>query len=644
MAAVAVQRVTKQFGTQVVLFETSCELNASETVGLVGANGVGKTTLFHLITRDLTPDTGTIICERGLQVGHLKQEPDITLDRTLHDEAGSAFTELLALERKLHALSEAMAESAEGDQLTELMDQYERTNARFITAGGHTFEKRLNEVLGGLGFAPSEYDLPMSALSGGQKCRAALAKLLLADRSFLLLDEPTNHLDIDAVRWLEKFLAGHRGGAVIISHDRYLLDRLCDRIVELDRGKLTSYSGNYSTYVNTKEVQRLTRQRQFDKDAEFIRKERAFIAKHLAGQRTKEAQGRRTRLERRLKAGEFVTDAPTSKREAKMAFSEAETGAGAILRCEGLRKAFDDKVLFDDLNFQILGGECFGITGPNGTGKTTLLRILVGEISADAGKAAFDPKLSHAYFAQEAKGLGGDCSILDEIRAFRPELSEHDTRTLLARYRFTGNDVFKPLGMLSGGEQSRVRLVKLILSSPDILILDEPTNHLDIASREALEEALLQFPGTIIVVSHDRYLLDRLCDRLLVMRRDGARAFAGNYSFYVEQIEREREAAKPGAKAGIKMAEKAKRKGRADGKPTKQASPYDHMTLEALEALVMQHEVALAALHERFGDPAVYQDPDALAELTEKSAEVARLVAEVDAVWQQRVTELQGGR
>lgn len=642
MAAVAIQRVTKQFGTQIVLFEASCELNASETVGLVGANGAGKTTLFRLITRELTPDTGTIICERGLQVGYLRQEPEIDPERTLHDEAGSAFTELLALEQKLHALSDAMAESPEGDRLRELMDQYERTNARFIAAGGHTFETRLNEVLGGLGFTPSEYGLRMSALSGGQKCRAALAKLLLADRSFLLLDEPTNHLDIDAVRWLEKFLAGHKGGAVIISHDRYLLDRLCDRIVELDRARLTSYSGNYSTYVNTKEVQTLTQQRQFEKDADFIRKERAFIAKHLAGQRTKEAQGRRTRLERRLKAGEFVTDAPTTKRETKLSFAEAETGAGAILRCEGLRKAFDDKVLFDGLSFQVLGGECFGITGPNGTGKTTLLRILVGEAAADAGKAVFDPKLSQAYFAQEAKGLAGEQSILDEVRAFRPELSEHEARSLLARYRFIGDDVFKPLNLLSGGEQSRVRLVKLILSAPDILILDEPTNHLDIASREALEEALLQFPGTIIVVSHDRYLLDRLCDRLMVIRRDAAQVYAGNYSFYVDQVEREREAARPAAKAASKAAGKMKRKGRSDGGPTKQSSPYDHMTLEALEELVMQHEVELAALHERFGDPALYQDPDALAELTEKSEEVARTLAEVDAAWQQRVTETQG--
>ena len=296
MAAVTLQDVCRQFGTQIVLQGVSLELQTGQIIGLVGDNGSGKTTLLRLILGELKPDTGTITRERGLEIGYLKQEPEASPDQTLHDVVLSAFADVLELENKLHALSEEMAALHDDPKLPDLMESYQRVSDRFVAAGGHTFETQVHEILGGLGFAPVDYAKPVSILSGGQKCRAALAKLLLSKGSFLLLDEPTNHLDIDAAHWLEKFLAGHKGGAVVISHDRYLLDRVCDRIIEVDRTKVTSYPGNYSNYVETREIRNLTQQREFDKAAEFIRSERDFIARHIAGQRTKEAQGRRTRL------------------------------------------------------------------------------------------------------------------------------------------------------------------------------------------------------------------------------------------------------------------------------------------------------------------------------------------------------------
>lgn len=633
MAAITLHNVFRQFGTQVVLQNVSLELQRGQIAGLVGDNGSGKTTLLRLINRDLQPDTGTITLERGLDIGLLTQEPDISLDRTLHEEVGSVFAEMLALESKLHALSEEMAVHRDDDGLPELMDAYERINARFITAGGHTFEIRLHEVLGGLGFSPADYAKPLSVMSGGQRCRAALAKLLLSKGTFLLLDEPTNHLDIDATRWLEKFLAGHKGGALIISHDRYLLDRTCDRIIEVDQTRVTSYPGNYTNYAQSREVRVLTQQRAFEKDSEFIRKERDFIAKHIAGQRTKEAQGRRTRLERRLKAGEFVTEAPNRARTAKIAFQEARAQTGVVLRADELCMAYGDNTLFTDLTFQVHARQRFGITGPNGCGKTTLLKIGLAQVTPTGGSISLDPKLRVGYYGQEHVELDPERTVVDEIRAADSGLSELDARSLLARFLFTGDDAFKPLGKLSGGEQSRVRLTKLILDSPDILILDEPTNHLDIRSREVLEEALREFTGTVVVVSHDRYFLDCLVDRLLVMRCAKCTVYEGNYSYYVEQIEKQREQHKPGASPGRK---KTKRLDSPQRKSKSGPSPYDRLSIDQLEELVVEHETALAALHERFGDPSVYKDPTVLEELQEKTEALERELAEVDAAWQQR--------
>ncbi|UCC30596.1 MAG: ABC-F family ATP-binding cassette domain-containing protein [Phycisphaerales bacterium] len=626
--------LTKQFGNQVVLENVSLELHTGEIAGLVGANGAGKTTLFRLVAGEIQPDKGTITRTRGLEIGFLRQEPDIGLEGTLRDEVGMAFAGLLALEDRLHDTAERMAACTDSSTLSALMETYERINAQFISAGGLRLETKLNEVLGGLGFAPPDYARPMSTLSGGQKCRAALARLLLGDQGFLLLDEPTNHLDIDAVRWLEKFLAGHRGGAVIISHDRYLLDRLCDRIIEIDRAKVANFPGNYSNYAKTKEIRLLTQQRQFQKDSEFIKKEQTFIAKYIAAQRTKQARGRRKRLERRLKAGEFVTEKPRAGRPPGFTFQKTRTEASTVLRCDQLGMRYDDNVLFTDLTFQAATGTRFGITGPNGTGKTTLLKIILGEVLPTSGSFALDPKLNLGYYAQEHTYPDPDRSIVQEIRAAFPELTEQDARSLLGRYLFSGDEVFKLLGSLSGGEQSRVRLAKLILQAPDVLILDEPTNHLDIPSLEVLEEALLEFPGMIIVVSHDRYLLDRVVDRLLVIRREGHALYDGNYSFYIEQVELQRTTDKAQQPTPRK---KRKRGTAADRKAGAGPSPYDRLSIEEIEALILEYEAQLAALNERFGDPAVYKDRDALVELRREVNAVAEELADVDAAWQERV-------
>ncbi len=645
MAAITIQNVMKQFGDRVVLDGVSIELQPGEIVGLVGPNGAGKTTLFRLIAGHMQPDFGTVTRARGLAVGYLPQIPEVDLERTLHDEVLSAFEDVLALEQKMLALSEQIAEHHDTQRGHELMAQYDKITAQFQTSGGYEYEQRVGEILGGLGFEPADYKLKMNVLSGGQKCRAALAKLLLRDTSYLLLDEPTNHLDIDAVRWLEKFLAGHHGGAAIISHDRYLLDRVASRIIEVDQARLKSYTGNYSTYAETRRVERLTQERQFDKDAAFLEKERDFIARHLAGQRSNEAKGRRTRLERRMAAGEFVTQRPGERATLKISFDTEVDPGRVVLRSDGLAKGFERRPLFSDLNLMLQATQRLGITGPNGTGKSTLLKVLLGEMPASAGSIERDPRAAVGYFSQDASELDSGSTVIGEIRAVRSGWSEQQVRTTLGAFLFSGEDVFKPIRVLSGGERARVRLLKLILAQPNVLVLDEPTNHLDIPSREALEEALDDFPGAILAVSHDRYFLDRIVDRLLVIRPEGHRHFLGNYTAYVESLEREQSAAAT-AREAAQEADKAKRSasqgsGAAKARPSggkKQRSPLDRMTVEELEKRIAEREAKIDELNHRFADPQTYRDPELAGRL---QAELTLVRAELDEAmeaWSRQVT------
>jgi len=650
MGTIRIQHVTVQFGPQVVLEDVSFDLHSGETVALVGANGVGKTTLFRLIDGHLTPDAGTVTLSKGLEVGYLSQEPDLAEDGTLREVVGEGFAALVAVEQKLQSLSEQMATEHDSPRLSALMDQYDRVRARFEAAGGYRFEQRLNEVLGGLGFLPADYDLPIWALSGGQRCRAALGKLLLQERQFLLLDEPTNHLDIDAVRWLEKFLAGYHGGAAIISHDRYLLDRLADRTIEVVGGGVTrggqvsAYSGNYTSFLRTRETHRLTQERQYERDREAIQREQAFIAKHLAGQRTKEAQGRRKRLERRLKAGEFTLERPSGARTLGMRFGEVDRKPRQgtdVLRVEGSRKQYGDKLLFSELDLNVQAGERIGITGPNGTGKTTLLRIILGQVPADAGQVYVGPAVRIGYFAQEPDGLDPERTIVEEICEVRPDFLERDARDYAARFLFTGEDPFKRVGQLSGGEQSRVRFMKLILSVPDVLVLDEPTNHLDIPSREALEDALDAFPGTVVTVSHDRYFLDRVVDKLLVMRLGDDRLYQGNYSAYIEQVEQAR-AAEEAARQAARDAEATGRRGnrparrRTAAGQVQATSPLRKLKLDELEAYITEREEKIALLEQRFGEAEVYKDPEKIMALRADFDTLSEELAAAEAVWLER--------
>ena len=637
MGQISLQSVTKELGGHPVLRNLSLELPGGEIVGIVGANGSGKTTLFRLITGQLKPEIGSVAVSRDLQVGYLPQKPEMNADATLFEAVSQAHRDVFRLQEKLVAVSDRIQHTAPGPEQDALLAEYDRLHARVLAAGGYDVETRVHEILGGLGFRPADLQLPIGALSGGQQCRAALAKLLLETNNYLLLDEPTNHLDLKAVRWLELFLAGHKGGAAIVSHDRYLLDRAVSRIIEVDRGQVTNYRGNYSTYVKERDVRRKSQQRRFTEDQAFLAKERAFITKHMGKQRTAEAKGRLTRLERRLAAGEFETDLPAERRGLSLDLNAEQQLTGWILDVQQLSKAFDDKPLFADLSFQIQADTRLGILGPNGTGKSTLLKILVEQLAPDSGRIRRDPHLALGYYAQDAGFADTSETMLAWLQSRYPHLTETAARSRLAQFLFRGDDVFKSIPQLSGGERARLRLLDLFLQQPNTLVLDEPTNHLDIPAREALEAALGDYPGALIVVSHDRYLLDRICNRLLVLAHAGHRLVHGSYTNYLATVEAE-SATRPTGAANPRKPKRSKSK---SNRPTpRKKSPFARLPLDELEALIHEHETGLDDLNARFADTTVITQPDELAALQAALAEHQSKLNELHAAWEAKVEEL----
>jgi ATP-binding cassette subfamily F protein 3 len=589
MAIVSLQGVHVGFGAHVVLHDLDWFVHRGEKVGLVGPNGAGKTTLFRLILGEMLPQIGTVTRTRGLQIAYLPQEPTLDSSNTLFAEVSRTFDNLRALEERVAEVAQQIADNHDNaEALDELMAEYDELHHRLEAAGGYRYETYVNEVLGGLGFTPADYDLPISALSGGQKCRAALAKLLLQEADLLLLDEPTNHLDIEATRFLEKFLAGYHGAAVIVSHDRYLLDRVVDKIADLDERQITIYPCAYSDYAESKRIRQETADREYEKQRVWVEHQREYATRVKADKkRAKQAHGRLQRLERMEREGQLLERRPVSRMDSrhrrKMAIDLAPVrrAGDMVLRCEGLRKAYGDVVLFDHFDLEIYRGEKIGIVGPNGVGKTTLIKMAMNEVRPDAGEVRLFESLSVGYYDQEHAGLNLDHRVIDEIQPHRTAAGEGEIRSYLARFLFRGEDVYKRVRDLSGGEQSRVTLAKLVRANPQVLILDEPTNHLDIPGKEALEEALIAYDGAILLVSHDRYFLDRVVNKLLVLpERAKYELIPGNWSTYEERLA-EREAAERAATEAAR--EQARRAAKPRRNPTRSASERSDRTRSASE-------------------------------------------------------------
>ncbi len=520
--------VHKSYGTHDVLRGASLQVNPGEHVGLVGRNGSGKTTIFRLINNEEQPDRGDVVRAKAVRLGLLSQHVHFEAGSTVHESALAAFGHLQQIEHEMHELEHRMGE--DGDELDRVLERYSDLQHEFEREGGFAYAAKAEAILQGLGFDRESWSMETEKLSGGQQNRLGLAKLLLAEPDVLLLDEPTNHLDVNAVEWLEEFLQSYAAGFVIISHDRYFLDRCCRRIVELENGKATSYTGNYSDYLVEREERREAQQRAYDNQQQLIAKTEEFIRRNLAGQKTKQAKSRRTMLQKMERLDAVRPDQSSGD----FRLQKIERTGNHVLMVDEASIGYADKLLARDISFILRRGECLGIIGPNGSGKTTFLKTVLKKIAPLAGEVRWGTKVQIGYYAQQLDELDERNEIIMELRRVAPSsATAGELRSFLAKFLFTGDDVYKHVRDLSGGEKGRLALAKLIYSRVNVLVLDEPTNHLDIPSRESLEEALDAFEGTIITVSHDRYFLDRIATQILALDNEiNAIHYNGDYTEY----------------------------------------------------------------------------------------------------------------
>lgn len=515
--------ITKSYGGKEILRGVSFQINPGEKVGLVGRNGAGKTTLFRLLTETESPDTGVVVKMNGLRLGLLDQHVDFDAGDTVHTAALSAFKHIHDIEAEMRRLEKQM----ETDHSDSILERYADLQTQFEHADGFAYASTAEAVLLGVGFSREQWNMDTAILSGGQKNRLGMARLLLSNADVLLLDEPTNHLDVNAVEWLEGYLQEIDKAYVIISHDRYFLDRTAERIVEIENGKAVSYKGNYSKFIVERELRREQQLREYENQQALISKTQEFIRRNLEGQKTKQAKSRRNMLERM----ERIDAVRSEKHGGNFNLKNVERTGNNVLTTEDLAIGYGDTVLAKAINISLHRGGVLGVIGANGTGKTTLVKTLLGQIREVSGRVTWGTKVNIGYYSQSLDDLYDGNDVIAEFRRVAPMVDNGEVRSFLARFLFFGEDIEKKVRDLSGGEKGRLALAKLIYSQKNVLILDEPTNHLDIPAREALEAALDEYPGTIITVSHDRFFLDRIATQILSLEADGTVLdFDGNYT------------------------------------------------------------------------------------------------------------------
>ena len=527
------QNISKAFVENQVLKNVSFHIEDHEKAAIVGINGAGKTTLLRIIVGEMTPDDGQVVLARDKTLGYLAQNSTVDTSHTIYEELLSVKADLLRLEEKIRECENNM-KHAEGDALEDLMKQYTSLTNAFETGGGYLYRSELVGVLKGLGFTEDEFSKPVATLSGGQKTRVALGRLLLQNPDLIILDEPTNHLDMNSIAWLETYLLNYKGAVLIVSHDRYFLDRIAGKVIEIDQSKATTFMGNYSDYAVKKEQLRVAAWNAYMNQQREIKHQEEVIEKLKSFNREKSIKRAESR-EKMLDRIEVIEKPSEVRTDMKLTLTPRILSGNDVLTVEHLSKSFDSHKLFADVNFEIKRGEHVAIIGDNGSGKTTLLKILNGLVPADQGTFRLGSNVEIGYYDQEHHVLHSEKTLFEEISDDYPYLNNTQIRNVLAAFLFTGEDVFKRISDLSGGERGRVSLAKLVLSNANFLILDEPTNHLDIMSKEILEDALNGYEGTILYVSHDRYFINRTAHRILDLTEGQFVSYVGNYDYYLEK-------------------------------------------------------------------------------------------------------------
>ena len=527
------QNISKAFVENQVLKNVSFHIEDHEKAAIVGINGAGKTTLLRIIVGEMTPDDGQVVLAKDKTLGYLAQNSTVDTSHTIYEELLSVKADLLRLEEKIRECENDM-KHADGDALEDLMKQYTSLTHAFETGGGYLYRSELVGVLKGLGFTEDEFSKPVATLSGGQKTRVALGRLLLQNPDLIILDEPTNHLDMTSIAWLETYLLNYKGAVLIVSHDRYFLDRIAGKVIEIDQSKATTFMGNYSDYAVKKEQLRVAAWNAYMNQQRDIKHQEEVIEKLKSFNREKSIKRAESR-EKMLDKIEVIEKPSEVRTDMKLTLTPRILSGNDVLTVEHLSKSFDSHKLFTDVNFEIKRGEHVAIIGDNGSGKTTLLKILNGLVPADQGTFRLGSNVEIGYYDQEHHVLHSEKTLFEEISDDYPYLNNTQIRNVLAAFLFTGEDVFKRISDLSGGERGRVSLAKLVLSNANFLILDEPTNHLDIMSKEILEDALNGYEGTILYVSHDRYFINRTAHRILDLTEGQFISYVGNYDYYLEK-------------------------------------------------------------------------------------------------------------
>jgi ATP-binding cassette, subfamily F, member 3 len=634
MIVLSCKDIHKSFGIDIILKNITFNINDGEKIGLIGANGAGKSTLFKILTSQTEQDSGELFIDRSKKLGYLSQSLALDSENSIYTEVLTVFNSLLSMEEKLKVLEEKMNEpydSSKEDYHNKIIKEYTTLSEVYTNNGGYTYKGEISRILKGLGFSEEDYGKSISILSGGQKTRVALCKLLLTAPDVLLLDEPTNHLDLDAIEWLEDYLKSYKGTIIVISHDRFFLDAITDRTLELINGIIESYNGNYSTFIELRKQNYEVALKAYNLQQVEIKRQEEIIARYKSFNREKSVKAAESRQKALDKMDRI--DAPNKEQKgSKIRFETQIKSGNDVLYIENLSKAFGEKLLFKGLNMDVKREDKIALIGENGRGKTTLFKIIMNEIKEDVGFKVLGKNVFLGYYDQEQSNLNFDKTILDEVWDDFPHMTTTDIRTALAAFLFTGEDVFKHISTLSGGEKCRINLLKLMLSKSNFLLLDEPTNHLDIMSREALEDAIMNYDGTILVISHDRYFLNKVISKIFELTEDGIKQFLGNYTYYMEkkknplrfQLEEEYDGL---TKTQIKLDKKKK-------KELEKAEKEKKSLVKNVEDAISNLERDLEDLQSQLCLEEVYSNPERSMEVNKDISELEEKLQELYNQWE----------